>query len=80
MPDLKGKPSVLLLANNLSHNCTSNKYLILKFKPKSLQYCIISLCHHTVHVIRIFSSLLVNNYSSFSVQCLVESFNVYSAL
>lgn len=72
MPDLKGKPSVLLVANNLSHNCTSNKYLIFKFKPKSPHYCIKSLCHLTVHAFRIFPSLSVSNYNTFSVQCLVE--------
>lgn len=49
---------------------------ILKFKPKSLHHCIKSLCHHTVHVIRIFSSLL----QYFLIWCLVEDFNIYSAL
>lgn len=53
---------------------------ILKFKPTSLHYCIKSLCHCTVHVIRIFSSLLISNYNNFSVKCLVETSNVYSAL
>lgn len=77
MPDLKGKPSVLLLANNLSHNCTSNKYLVLNLSQSPHMYCIKSLCNCTVCGISILSDLLINNFNTFSTECLVENSHAY---
>lgn len=80
MPDLKGKPSVLPLANNLLHNCTSNKYLILNLSQSPRMYCIKSLCHCTLHAISILSAILINNFNAFSTKGLAGSSCVYVIL